>query len=519
MIEARGYQLNDVDYHFEMANVSNRPISCAPCASGKTVMQALIAEEEMKRGNPTAILTPRFELFNQTHSMTSEVCGWDNIALLRAGDEWQRWKPIHIVSWPTLTSRVKRSNAWFPDVRTVLVDECHLSLAPRILEALQYLAPKAFIHGYTATPARQTGKGLGSFYTEIKHVISVRQLIKDGYLCPLEYWGGEVPDLDGLRIRAGDYETGKLSGRCVTLVGDVVDNWIRLASDRRTLVFGVDIAHAEALCHRFRELGFSAECIHNHKTHEQRADIVERFRSGIVQILTNVTIASYGFDCPEIECVVAARPTKSIVLWIQALGRGARIFEGKTECMIIDHAGNTDRLGRMTDLFRWKLDTKSKAVKNWSRMKESGDGETKQYECQNCKYIFEKSRVCPHCGWELPYAKRDVKSTDEDLVLLSERRTQPLGKDWVDHKTFYLMLLHYASQRGYANPHGWAAHKYRAKTKTKKLDGMWPDSAWNNLQAIAPDLRVQNFINKQQQNYARRRSYAISTDKKRAAAG
>ncbi len=506
--EPRPYQTEDINYALDHDN-DIRPIHCAPTGSGKTVIQAFIAKRELDRGNRTAILTPREEIFNQTHSILNQVVGAENVATLRAGHEWNSYKPVHIVSWPTLTTRSKKSDFWYPRVERVLVDECHLSMAPRISEILDhYELQGAVIDGYTATPARKSGKGLGRYFTEIKHVRSVRQLIKDGWLAPLEYWGGATPDVEGLKVARGDYEVRRLSERSVLLVGDVIDQWLRLASGRHTLVFGVDIAHAEALCERFQKAHVNAAVIHNRKSAEERLDIVNRFKSLDIQVLCNVTIASYGFDCPEISCIVAARPTCSTVLWLQSLGRGMRVADGKTECMVLDHAGNTEKLGFADNLYRWRLAQGKKAVANWTRS-EQGEKEQHVHTCKACNNIFEGSRVCPKCGWKVPFQKRDVASTDEDLVPIGHNMGKRLPAGWPEHKEFYRMLICYGYGKKYKP--GWAPNQFKKKV------GCWPENNWMNLPRLLPEPRVLSYIIKEQQNYVRRLSYAQRAERKKRA--
>lgn len=478
-------QRRDVDFAFDSVGT---PIHASPCGSGKTVIQCEIARREMDRGSYTAILTPRIELFKQTHGTASEICGADNIAELRAEGHWNRNKPIHIVSWTTLTVRSKRSEAWYPDVQRVLVDECHLSMAPQIRRVLEYYRDRGVrIDGYTATPGRKSGKGLGSFYTEIKHVTSVRQLIAEGKLSPLEYWGGALPDVQKIRQRGGDYVVGELSAACAVLVGDVVDNWLRLARQRHTVVFAVDIPHAEMLNDKFLEVGIRSVVVHSRQSDETRAENVRKFRCGDAQVLVNVTIASYGFDCPEVDCIVAARPTKSLVLWLQCLGRGMRCAEGKKQCLVLDHADNTRELGRAEDLYRWRLDEGKEAVENWTKNEQSGEAEeARSHTCEQCQYIFSKSRVCPNCGWEVPFMKRDVKTVDADLVLIGGAEAKRLPKGWPTHQIFYQMLFGHCDELGYQR--GWAYHKFKAKC------GCAPDRNWIHLAAISPDERVRNYL-------------------------
>lgn len=502
--EERQYQEDDVDYAMGHG-IEHRVIHCSPTGSGKTVIQAKICKREMDRGDATGILTPRNEIFTQTHAAVGEICGHENVSILRAKREDETWNPVnpvHIISWPTLIARVKRdARFWFPRVKRLLVDECHLSMAPKILEILQHYAPNTRIDGYTATPARQTGRGLGAFFTEIKHVTTVRQLIKDGYLCPVEYWGGDTPDLEGIKISRGDYEVGKLSKACVTLIGDAVDNWLRLASDRHTIVFAVDIAHCEALTERFQHVGVKAAALHTGMDQFERDSVVAAFKSQRVQVLVNVSIASYGFDAPSVNCVQICRPTKSIVLHLQMIGRGMRPGPDKV-CMVLDHATNVRELGQADDLFRWRLDEGKKACENWTRREESGEKEESEpHECEACHHIFQRSRICPKCGWKIPFTKRDVEAKQADLVPIGKSMVKPLEKDFApSHEIFYRMLRFHADAKGYQP--GWAFMQFQKKCKVK------PPWEWNNLSMVPPNERVANWIKGQQIRYAKGRAKA-----------
>lgn len=508
LITPRDYQEEDVNYAMHHG-MDDRVIHCSPTGSGKTVIQGLIAKREMARGDSTAILTPRNEIFTQTARMCGRLVGVENVSMLRAkrkGERWDPVSPVHVVSWPTLIARARRSNFWFPDVKRVLVDECHLSMAPKILEILQHYAPKARIDGYTATPARQTGKGLGRFFTEIKHVTSVRRLIADGWLAPCEYWGGATPDLTGVGISKGDYKTKPLSSAAVTIVGDVIDNWLRLASDRHTIVFAVDIAHCEALNERFRQVGIRSASLHIRKTPEQREEIVRQFKTGQIQVLVNVSIASYGFDAPSVNCIVIARPTKSIVLHLQMIGRGMRPAvddEGEVikdpnhaefkTCMVLDHAGNVTALGMADDLFRWRLDEGQKACENWTKDPRSGEQEKREHTCADCGHIFSGQRLCPKCGWEIPVGKADVEVKEGDLIRIGKNLVKALPEGWVSHETFYAMLRHHSQQNNESQ--NWARNQF------KKKAGCWPDPQWEGQPTVQPDKRVRNYIKSREYAY------------------
>ena len=511
MIEDRQYQIDDTNHAMNHGR-EMKPIHCAPTGSGKTVIQAQVCKREMERGDATAILTPRNEIFVQTHGLTGEICGLENVTKLRAKRDDEHWNPIapiHVCSWHTIISRAKRSDFWFPRVKRVLVDEAHLSMAPKILEILEHYAPKAIVDGYTATPARLTGRGLGQYYTEIKHVTSVRRLIKEGYLCPVEYWGAKIPDLSGIKISRGDYEVGKLSEACVVLVGDAVDNFLRLASDRHTIVFAVDIAHAEMLAHRFKECGVQAAALHTRLDQEDRDEVNRQFKSQQLQVLVNVGIASYGYDAPSVNCIQLCRPTKSIVLHLQMIGRGMRPginAEGERitnplhpdfkTCKVLDHAGNVPALGMADDLFRWRLDEGKKACENWSKDEQSGEADdAKVHECKDCHYLFSRSRVCPRCGWKVPFAKLDVATKDADLVRIGKNLIKKLPEDFApSHEIFYAMLLYEQHANNYKPK--WAAAQFKTKCE------VWAPLYWNEFAPVPPSKRVQNWITSRRIAYA-----------------
>lgn len=492
----RDYQQKAVDQAMALTP-EDRPIFCAPTGSGKTIMQAFIAKLNMDRGLKTAILTPRAEIFDQTHSALRNICGYDKVTALRQGHNYDPGKPVQVVSWPTLTKRIKKSELWLPPVDCAQLDEAHL-MAKQVAAVMERYKDEIVVPGWSATPARKTGKGLGKYFTRIDLVTTVRQLVHEGHLTPCEYWGGKLPDLKGVRTQAGDYVSTKLSERCALLVGDVVDNWLRLARDRQTIVFAVDVAHAEALTERFVEAGISAAALHNRLSDEKRATVVNDFRAGFVQVLVNVTIASYGFDCPQVDCIVAARPTKSLVLWLQMLGRGMRPYPGKDACMVLDHADNTRTLGHAEDLYHWELDETDYGVRNKTLEDKEDRPVDQDHTCGECSYMFSGTRECPRCGWEVPFSARDVAVVDAELVRIGKNMIEPLGEGWPNHETFYRMLRHHAARLN--KPTTWAWHRYKEKV------GHPPLREWVDLAHIPPVPRVKNWITSSNMRYVKGRA-------------
>src|SRR5439155_16768034 len=155
----------------------------------------------------------------------------------------------------------------------------------------------------------------------------------------------------------GDYDEADLEMvmNRAPLLADVVQTWLAHAADRRTVVFATSIAHAVALAEAFRRVGVAAEHVDAGTPTEARKATFARFAAGETQVLTNCFLAAYGFDMPVLSCIVLARPTRSLMLYLQMLGRGLRIAPDKRDCLVLDHAGCVHRHGFAADPRAWTL--------------------------------------------------------------------------------------------------------------------------------------------------------------------
>ena len=225
-------------------------------------------------------------------------------------------------------------------------------------------------------------------------------------------------------------------------------------------------------------------------------------------MLVNVGIASYGYDAPSVNCIQICRPTKSIVLHLQMIGRGMRpavdeageVIKDQNDprfktCMVLDHAGNVRDMGMADDLFRWRLDEGKKACENWSKREESGEPDPTVHTCEDCGHLFSQRRVCPKCGWKVPYSKRDVAATEDDLVPIGRNMVKRLPEGWPSHEVFFQMLMHKQREKKYSD--GWARSQFNKKV------GCWPPGHWVNLAAIPPSKRVTNWITSRNIAYAK----------------
>lgn len=505
--DLRPYQSEAIERAMQRVSEGHRPIICAATGSGKTVIAGHIALRSMAQQKRVLWMTGREEILRQTYRTFAELCGLENVGILMRDEKpWWMYPPVTVASWDTLKARWPKSDIWHIPADVVLVDECHLSLSEVMSTTIMPHYAQKTVIGLTATPSRKSGRGLGSYYTRIIQVQSVQKLIDDGFLAPCEYWAGSHVDTEKLKVDAKtrDYQERDLARAAMegALIGDVIDNWLRIAKDRHTIVFGVDIAHAQALAERFQAIGVDAEVIHSKMTHGTRAAISEQFRSRKLQVLVNVGIATYGYDVPSIDCVVLARPTKSIVLHHQMIGRGIRPKPDGGYCVVIDHADNVRRLGCIEDEIRWRLDEGREAATNVTR---EGDPERQRKpelpptECGQCGHVFGMSRVCPKCGWEKPAKAVDVQTIEADLVKVRKsRKEQELAG--VDRRAWYCMAVGWCEAHG--KKPGMAFYRYRDKF------GESPDRAWKFAAPMTPDTRVDAYMRAGMIRWAKSRSAA-----------
>lgn len=475
-----------------LAGGIKRVILVSPTGSGKTVIAKGIIDGAVAKGRRVMFLAPRRELIKQT-SRTLARAGIDHGTIM-AGDELIS-ADVQVASWDSLRSWIRRGKIRAPQMDLLIVDEAHLSLAPTYQALLRDYYPETPIIGMTATPARSDGKPLGGLYQGLIEAADVRSLIDAGYLVEPRYYAPTKPDLEGLRVARGDYETKGIEARFNTpqIVGDVVYNWFRIARRRQTVVFAATVAHALHLRDRFRESGVTADYVHCQMDNREREAVLARVESGETQVICNVDILTFGWDQPSISCAVLARPTKSIVRYFQTVGRVLRPAPGKRDAIVIDHGGVVDELGFVDEPVEWTLDGDERIQSRRQR----NPREKRPITCGDCATVYKGQRECPQCGAEPPARARDLHVYDGDLQEL-DREKRRANRQWsnAEKARFFGELKGYAASKGYSD--GWAAHKYREKF------GVWPN-AHRHAPAVPPGPEALNWIRSRQIAWAKRR--------------
>jgi ATP-dependent helicase IRC3 len=238
----------------------------------------------------------------------------------------------------------------------VVIDEAHHSITDgyrRILDVAGSLQPDTskLLLGVTATPQRPDGAPLSDLFEKVSYVYSIRQAINDKWLVPIRGYRTRTDvSLDAVpKVSGGsDFSLGELS-QAVDIPSrnkQIVEVWKKLASDRKTMVFTVDIQHAKDLAEEFRAQGVAAEAIWGDDP--EQGDKIARYNDGTTQILCNCNLFVEGYDDPSIACVLLARPTTSGILYTQMIGRGTRLFEGKVDLIVIDVVDGTTKHSLLT---------------------------------------------------------------------------------------------------------------------------------------------------------------------------
>jgi DNA repair protein RadD len=500
-LELRPYQKEAIDaLRKAFACGSRRTLLQLPTGGGKTIVAAEIVRLSTGKGKRILFLAPRRELVNQA-AQKLKAHGVD-CGIIMAGEEAKRniYSRVQVASMDTLYARgIRTERMSMPPADVVIVDEAHLSITETRKQLLASY-PDAVIVGLTATPARGDGRGLGEMYDELVPSWPISKLTEHGYLVPVRYYAPSKPDLEGLRINSdGDYVAKELGKRVdkPQIVGDVVENWRRIASDRKTVIFCVTRSHSRHVCEALRAAGVAAEHLDGETPLEERRAILGRVESGETQVLCNVFVATFGLDIPSLECAVLARPTRNITLYLQMVGRVLRPSPetDKVEALVIDHAGAVEEHGFVDDPIPWSLDS-SKKVKERKKEIQQEKAEPKEITCADCGTVFKGTRVCPECGHEMIPPGKPIPVHAANL-----QEVKKAGRKYTMQQkaAFFGELKHIQRIRGYRV--GWVRRQYCDKF------GVWPNHPEiKNAPPRVPTQETLNWVKSRLIAYAKRKA-------------
>jgi len=409
MSELRDYQKRVIDEIYATWRLGKRAILLAmPTGSGKTRTFSELAKHFYDRHQRVLLLVHREELLWQARN-TLEKTLRSPVGIIKADQPMHLEHSVQCASVQTLVKRLEKQEIDLGAIALIIIDEAHLSLAPSYLKILSHF-PEALILGVTATPSRLDGRGFDRLYEELVMGPSVSELIWRGFLADYDVLAPEsfLPTEEGIRIAGGDFNSADLAERIDRryVAGCAVDAYLRHAHQKRCVVFAINLDHSKAIAERYRTAGIAAEHIDGETAPKDRQGILERFRSGQTQVLCNVNLFTEGFDVPEIEVIQLCRPTKSVALHLQMLGRGLRPKGGR-KALVLDHAGNCLRLGG------------AKAERNWTL--QGLEEEILAPEPVMEAFVDQSMPLIPQTSIDLPnFPKRRVEiyETDADFYSL-----------------------------------------------------------------------------------------------------
>jgi DNA repair protein RadD len=467
-----------------------RPVLQLPTGAGKTRIATEIILGALAKERRAIFVVPRISLIEQTIGAFEREGVW-NIGVVQ-GKHWRTNEdaPVQIASAQTL---VRREG---PPADLVIIDECHLQFEKiNTWIAAPEWSAIPFV-GLSATP---WSRGLAKTYDDLIMPVSIQELIDGGYLSKFRIFAPPPPDLTGVRTVAGDFNEGDLSEACdkKELVADIIKTWLEKGESRATLCYGVDRKHAQHLQERFIEAGVRTEYIDCNTPLFEREEIFDRFRSGETRIICNVAVLDTGIDL-DVRCIIDARPTRSRIRFVQTIGRGLRPGEGKDHLIVLDHAGNHQRLGLVTDI---GFDTLDDGAVNRNLDKGKPDREPSIKLCPECRCVLPpQARECPACGFVI-IAATPIIERDGELVELGT--SFPRRSDGsLDEIKFVGMLKGYALERGYLKVDEFAFCKF------KERFGRPPLTHTRCVSPIRPDLKVRSWIKSRNIAFAKARARA-----------
>lgn len=436
------------------------PLGVLPTGGGKTVCFSYLTMRLLAAGQRVVILVHRDELIDQVSRTLSQF--QVDHGLINAGGLYDRRQRAHVASVFTLARRLDRVEV--PDY--VICDEAHHAIGAsswgKVLAYWRDRNPRLRVIGVTATPERLSGEGLGETFDTMVEGPTTRELIDLGALAPYRLFAPvHQVDLSGIGKRAGDFVKADLAAVMdkPAIVGSAVGEYRKLLDGAPAVAFCVSVEHAQHTAEQFRAVGYRAACLDGKMDRSLRREIVRDFGRGAINVITSCELISEGFDIPGIVGAILLRPTWSLALYLQQVGRALRTAPGKEHAIILDHVGNSSRHGMPDDPRSWSLLGREAKGKK-------GEAGPACRQCERCYAVSPAAAAkCRECGAEFPRQARTIEEVDGTLseveVARQKReaaRAQAAAQTLED-------LIRLGQSRGYKNPAGWARHVYAGRQR------------------------------------------------------
>lgn len=385
-----------------------RIILCMPTGAGKTVTFADMIREALSNSKTAMILCDRKELISQAFNKVNALGLMPTII---APGHPQTKNNIYLASVDTL---VRRN---LPEIDFLIIDEAHKQRFDNTIDKyVDFCDP--YIIGATATPVRTGSQNsLDERYQGIVEPVTISELIEQGYLIPPKTYAAKV-DFSSVGKKGNDYDTGQLFNKfnSTELYDGVIENYRRFANGKKALVFNVNVEHSKLMVERFKAEGIRAEHVDGTTPQRERIEKLWLFKTGAIDVLSNCSVLTTGYDEPSIDCIIINRATMSLALFLQMAGRGGRIWNktvdefdpnihtAQDNFILIDQGANVYRHGLWQEDRSWSLEKKKKR---------DGDGVAPVKACESCGEInFASARVCCSCGHEFEIKEKKLKKAE-----------------------------------------------------------------------------------------------------------
>lgn len=436
----RPYQQASIDAIYSwFEHRKGNPLIVIPTGGGKSLILA-----EFVRGAIEAYPTTRIivmthvrELIAQNHATMMRLWPEAPAGIYSAGIG-RREHDAQVLFAGIQSVHDKTARIGWADL--LIVDEAHLipsrgfGMYRTFVADMLSVNPKLKVIGLTATPFRTDSgslyKGADRLFHGIAYSADIRDLIADGYLSEVSSKATDAEiNTEGIRKQAGDFAPKALSARATE--GDSVENAvseiISRGQDRKAwLIFCISVEHAKKVCECFRKRGIECESIFGDTQKAERDELIERYKAKQLRVLVSVGVLTTGFDAPHVDLIALLRPTMSASLYVQMVGRGLRIAEGKGNCLVLDFGGNVERHGPINEV----------SIREVSE--EPGSGSAPVKTCPDCREFVLISRKFCVCGYVFVDV-RDIPLHDDrpaEVELIAPKRA--VIEEWkvqrVDYK-------------------------------------------------------------------------------------
>jgi len=396
-VKLRDYQLRDLEAVRAAMRQYRSVLLRQPCGAGKGTLASFITHSAAVRGKRIIFLVNRRAL---VHDMADRLkrLGVPHGVIMGNDPRRAPWQPVHVASVDTLHRRQH-----VPKADLLIIDECRFAISP-IWRKVVDRYPDAKILGLDATPTRTDNRGLGEMFDYMVQGPSVEELIAKGHLVRSRTFAGKSPDTSNVRHTGGEFNEQALAAVCdqKKLIGDIVDNWKLLSPGRKTVAFGVNKSHASNIAEQFRCAGVNFAYVDDKTSDDERKKIWDDLDYGQLLGIASIGVIGFGWDHPIVSTVIQGRPTESLSVDIQQIGRGSRPYKDKDFFLVLDHASNYTRHGFYEDPRTWSLE--GEAVSAGDR-----EASVRVTYCRQCFGTFRTGpTICPYCGAPIVAEERKV---------------------------------------------------------------------------------------------------------------